>query len=66
MMEFEEEQIGSKDLYLAAGHRNLGDLETGVSLFGKCEYILCWGGGENHIILENRILESVYRGRWVM
>lgn len=62
-MEFEEEQIWSKDLYLAAGYRNWEDF--GVSLFGKCEYILCCKG-ENHIILDNRILGSVYMGRWVM
>lgn len=44
MMEFEEKQISSKDLYLAAAHRNLGDF--GVSLSGKGEYILCCKAGE--------------------
>lgn len=61
MMEFEEEQIRSKDLYLAAGHRNLGDLETGVSLFGKCEYILCCkeGGVESHYFREQNFGKCV-------
>lgn len=48
-MEFEEEQIGSKDLYLAAGHRNLGDFETLVCLFlGSVStfYVVRGGGGE--------------------
>ena len=64
VMDFEEEQISSKDLYLAAAHRDLGDF--GVSVSGKDEYILCCKAEKNHITLDNRILESVYVGRWVM
>lgn len=54
-MEFEEEQIWSKDLYLTAGYSKRE--EFGVFFFGKCKDILCHEGGENHIILDNRIWE---------
>lgn len=45
--------------------RRLGD--WCVSFWEVWVHIVLWGrGGWNHIILENRILENVSRGRWVM